>query len=300
MRVDGLRGRGAVIYVSGAPGNVGTELVRLLSNRGEQVCALIHHSGAAQHLQFPGVETVVGDLAQPSSFAHTLVGADAVFINSERGSIFLQKNLIDAAAQAGVRLLVNLSWMGASEDSASQTIGRGHAEVERHLHDSGLSSTVLRASAFMQNYLGQITTYDRIYGTTATGESSLVDARDVATVAATVLTEQGHEGRQYHVTGPQALSNPAVAGIISTVTGRDVHYTQLSPELLADGYHRGGLPEWLAFDLVTAEAYRAAGHLSEVTDVVERVGGKKPMTFEAFVREFAAAQGPAPAKPASH
>ncbi len=265
-----------MIYVSGAPGNVGTELVRLLSSRGEQVRALVHHAGAAQHLQFPGVETVVGDLAQRSSFAHTVAGADAVFVNSGRESIFLQKNLIDAAAHAGVRLLVNLSWLGASEDSASQTIGRWHAEVERHLEDSGVSFTVLRASAFMQNYLGQVTAYDRVYGTTTDGESSLVDARDVAAVAATVLTEEGHQGRLYEVTGPQALSNPAVATIISTVTGRNVHYTELSPELLADGYHRGGLPEWLAFDLVTAEAYRAAGHLSLVSDVVERVGGKKP------------------------
>jgi uncharacterized protein YbjT (DUF2867 family) len=276
-----------MIYVSGAPGNVGTELVRLLSSRGEKVRVLIHHSEAAGDLETEGVETVLADLAEPESFRRTLVGADAVFINSSRRAISLQTNLVDAAVRAGVRRLVNLSCMGVAADSGSQACGRWHDEVERHLKNCGVAYTTLRASAFMQNYLGQITVNDRILGTTATGKASLVDARDVAAVAAAVLTGLGHHGELYDVTGPQALSNPEVAGIISGVTGRQVRYVGTSPDLLADGYLRVGLPEWLAFELVTADVYRARGHLAEVTDVVERVGRKEPVTFEAFVRELA-------------
>jgi len=279
-----------MIYVSGAPGNVGTELVRLLAGRGEQVHALVHDSETAE-FALPGVEAVRGDLADPDSFAHTVVGADAVFVNSSRRAISLQTNLIDAAVNAGVRRLVDLSWMGAASDSGSETIGRWHAEVESHLEGSGAAYTILRASAFMQNYAGQVTTNDRIVGTTATGKASLVDARDVAAVAAAVLTEQGHEGKVYDVTGPQALSNPEVAAIISRVTGRRVRYVGTSPDLLADGYHRGGLPEWAALDLVAADVYRARGRLEAVTDVVERVGRKKPTTFEAFVHELSAVTG---------
>jgi uncharacterized protein YbjT (DUF2867 family) len=276
-----------MIYVSGAPGTIGTELVRLLAGRGEQVRALIHDSEAPE-LTLPGVETVRGDLAEPDSFAHTVAGADAMFVNSSRRAISLQTNLIDVAVNAGVGRLVNLSWLGAASDSGSEAIGRWHAEVERHLKDCGVAYTILRASAFMQNYMGQITAGDRIVGTTATGKASLVDARDVAAVAATVLTEQGHEGRTYDVTGPQALANPEVAAIISRVTGRRVGYVGTTPDLLADGYHRAGLPEWAALDLVAADVYRARGRLAQVTDVVENVGRKKPTSFEAFVREFAA------------
>jgi uncharacterized protein YbjT (DUF2867 family) len=283
-----------MIYLSGVPGNVGTELVRLLSSRGEQVRALIHEPVDVGFLALPGVETVRGDLAEPASFARSLAGAGAVFINSSRGAIPFQTNLIDAAVQAKVRRLVALSWMGAAQDSGSQGIGRWHAEVERRLKDCGVPFTILRASAFMQNYLGQISANDRIFGAKAAGKASLVDARDVAAVAATVLTEQGHEGRRYDVTGPEALSDPEVAAIISRVTGREVRYVSSSPDLLADGYLRGGLPEWLAFDLVTADVYRAAGHLSQVTDVVERVGGKQPTSFEAFVRELSAVSGQEP------
>jgi len=190
-----------------------------------------------------------------------------------------------------VRRIVDLSWMGAATDSGSEAIGRWHAEVERHLVECGVAYTILRASAFMQNYVGQITVNDTIVGTTATGRASLVDARDVAAVAATVLTQQGHEGRTYDVTGPQALSNPEVAAIISRVTGRRVRYVGTTPDLLADGYHRAGLPEWAALDLVAADVYRARGRLAQVTDVVERVGRKKPTTFEAFVHELTAATG---------
>jgi len=279
-----------MIYVSGSPGNVGTKLVRLLAGRGEQVRVLVHDPEAAE-FALPGVETVLGDLAEPESFARTVVGADAVFVNSSRRAISLQANLIDAAASAGVRRIVDLSWMGAATDSGSEAIGRWHAEVERHLVECGVAYTILRASAFMQNYVGQITVNDTIVGTTATGRASLVDARDVAAVAATVLTQQGHEGRTYDVTGPQALSNPEVAAIISRVTGRRVRYVGTTPDLLADGYHRAGLPEWAALDLVAADVYRARGRLAQVTDVVERVGRKKPTTFEAFVHELTAATG---------
>lgn len=278
-----------MIYVSGAPGNVGTELVRLLADRGEQVRALVHSAEAAADFAPPGVEKVRGDLAEPGSFARSVEGAEAVFVNSSRRAISLQTNLIDAAVNAGVGRLVDLSWLGAAGDSGSEAIGRWHAEVERHLKDCGVAYTILRASAFMQNYVGQITVTDTIVGTTPAGKASLVDARDVAAVAATVLTEQGHEGRIYDVTGPQALSNPEVAAIISRVTGRRVRYVGTSPDLLADGYHRGGLPEWAALDLVAADVYRARGHLETVTDVVERVGRKKPTTFEAFVRELSPA-----------
>ena len=279
-----------MIYVSGSPGNVGTKLVRLLAGRGEQVRVLVHDPEAAE-FALPGVETVLGDLAEPESFARTVVGADAVFVNSSRRAISLQANLIAAAASAGVRRIVDLSWMGAATDSGSEAIGRWHAEVERHLVECGVAYTILRASAFMQNYVGQITVNDTIVGTTATCRASLVDARDVAAVAATVLTQQGHEGRTYDVTGPQALSNPEVAAIISRVTGRRVRYVGTTPDLLADGYHRAGLPEWAALDLVAADVYRARGRLAQVTDVVERVGRKKPTTFEAFVHELTAATG---------
>jgi uncharacterized protein YbjT (DUF2867 family) len=281
-----------MIYVSGAPGNVGTELVRRLSDRGEKLRALVHRPQDADLLRFPGVETVLGDLADPESLRDTLSGADRVFLNSSVGpAIFAQKNLIDAARQAGVRKIVKVSWIGASEDSFVRSFGRWHAETERALRDSGVAYTILRANNFMQNHLTQITmvTANTIWGTSASSRTSLVDARDVAAVAATALTEPGHAGKTYEVTGPQSLSKSDMADIISRVTGRRVVCVKLSAETMAEAYQHAGWPEGWVDELVAADEFQAEGHLERVTEVVEKVGRTKPVTFEEFVREFAAA-----------
>jgi uncharacterized protein YbjT (DUF2867 family) len=279
-----------LIYVSGVPGNVGTELVRLLSARGEQVRALVHTAKAADDLRVPGVETVVGDLAEPTSLEGTLEGVAGVFVNSSAGpAILAQRNLIDAAKCAGASHIVKLSWMGASEDATRLPIARWHAEVERHLKDSGVPYTVLRANTFMQNYLYSLThSYvHALFGTGGEGRCSMVDARDVAAVAASVLLGQGHTGKVYEVTGPQALTPTQVAATISKVTDRHLRYVTMSDAELAAGYQYGGLPGRLADELVAADELRAQGYLSDVTHVVEQVTGKKPVTFEEFVREFA-------------
>lgn len=279
-----------MIYVSGAPGNVGTELVRRLSARGERVRVLVRTPKAAALLSLPGVESVVGDLAEPASLEETLAGVTDVFVNSSVGpAIGAQKHLIDAARRAGASHIVKLSWMGASEEARRLPIARWHAQVERQLKDSGTPYTVLRANTFMQNYLHQITHggQETIFGSAGEGRCSLVDARDVAAVAAEVLLDQATRGKVYEVTGPEALTAAQVADTISKVTGRHLRYVNLSSEGLAEGYQHAGWPEGWADELVAVGELQAQGYLSAVTDVVERVTGKKPLTFEEFVREFA-------------
>jgi uncharacterized protein YbjT (DUF2867 family) len=280
-----------MIYVSGAPGNVGTELVRRLSAMGESVRVLVHRAENEPLLAFPHVEVVHGDLADPQSFRSSLAGAERVFVNSSVGpAIQAQVNLIEAAREVGARHIVKLSWLGASERSFIRSFGRWHAEVERRLQESGAAYTILRASDFMQNYLPQIamTAPDVAWGAAAGGKASLVDARDVAAVAAVVLTETGHEGKIYEVTGPEALTKAEAFAVIARVTGRRVSYRNVSPEHLANAYQLAGWPEPWADELVAADELQAAGGLDRVTDVVQSLTGKPPRTFEQFVQESAA------------
>jgi uncharacterized protein YbjT (DUF2867 family) len=229
----------AMILVSGALGNVGTELVKLLSARGQQVRVLISRPEAAERLLFAGVETVFGDLTDRDSLERSLAGVDRVFVNSAVGpAILAQKNLVDAAEQAGVRHIVKLSWVGASAHLVALPFGRWHAEVESYLKASGVAYTILRPSEFMQNYLNHITSPQAnvVYGAAGEGRAGFVDAGDVAAVAASVLTKGGREGRLYEVTGPEALSSAEVAAIISKVTGRHVRAVNVSLDQLADNY----------------------------------------------------------------
>ena len=117
-----------------------------------------------------------------------------------------------------------------------------------------------------------------IYGASGEGRASLVDARDVAAVAAAALTEAGHEGQTYMVTGPEALAKADVARIISKVTGRQVRYVNVSPEVMAENHHHLGWPHRWADELVAVEDLRVANRLATVTDVVERLTGKKQAT----------------------
>ena len=221
-----------------------------------------------------------------------LEGVDRVFVNSSVGpAILAQKNLIEMAAQAGVRHIVKLSWLGVSERLVSLPFGRWHAEAESHLEASGAAYTILRASAFMQNYLHVIVTpsADTIYGASGEGEVGFVDARDVAAVAARVLEEGSHKGKTCDVTGPEALSSVAVAAVVSNVTGRRVRAVNVSADRLVDNYRRMGWPDLWAEELAAIQVLRAEGRLAKVTDVVERIAGRRPTTFEEFVREFASA-----------
>ncbi len=129
---------------------------------------------------------------------------------------------------------------------------------------------------------------NKLGGAAGHGKASLVDTRDVAAVAAVVLTRTGHDGKIYEVTGPEALSKPEVFAIISRVTGRRVTYRTVSADVLADAYQRAGWPEPWAEELVAADELQATGSLTRVTDVVRRLTGHAPTTFEEFVRTFGA------------
>lgn len=300
-----------MIYVSGAPGIVASDVVRHLAEQGEDVRVLVRTTETAGLSSLPRVETVVGDLNDAASFEKTLTGVDGVFVSSTlspalrahsnlistvESGIRAQKSLVEAALRAGVRHVVKLSWMGASDEAVRLPTARWHAEVESHLEGSGVPFTILRANNFMQHYLRYIRHANQttMLGAAGEGRCSLVDARDVAAVAARVLKEAGHEGKTYEVTGPQALTRAEAAAVISAVTGREIRFIEHSLEELSAIYHYAGWPSRWADELVAADELQALGLLSAVTDVVERVTGRKPTTFEEFVREaYRVGRGPA-------
>ena len=125
-----------MILVSGAPGNVGTELVRLLVASGRPARVLLRRPESAQKLALPGVDTAIGDLADRASLERALAGVDRIFVNSAVGPALLdQKNLIDAAKHAGVRHLVKRIQVrpGPVSRSALPAAGARSAEARRPL-----------------------------------------------------------------------------------------------------------------------------------------------------------------------
>jgi uncharacterized protein YbjT (DUF2867 family) len=183
--------------------------------------------------------------------------------------------------------VVKLSARGAHPNSKS-AIGRWHHEVEIHLKASGLSWTMLRPHVFMQNLLDQahrIRTDREIRAAAGDGRIPFIDTRDIADVAATVLTEraENHDGETYLLTGGAALDYDQVAAILGAATDQDLSYVAESFEEARTRLQDAGLPGWLIDSkLALAEYQRAGGETARVTRGVFEVTGHPPRSMIQF------------------
>lgn len=279
------------ILVTGATGRIGREVVRLLSEMQQPMRALVRKGETATALERSGIEPVLGDFDQPETLEQALVGIDKLFLLSAADPRLVdqQGQTVEAAKRAGVDHIVKISVLGADVDSPV-SLGRWHAHSERHIEESGLAYTHLRPHYFMQNTLAfapSIASENRFYAPMRGGRISLVDCRDVAAVAAHVLTEPGHENRVYEITGATALSFTDLAAQIGAAIGRSVTYVDVLPSEAEKGMISAGIPGWLAQALIDLYAIFAADHASATTRVVEDLCGSPPRTFATFAREHA-------------
>lgn len=285
-----------MILVAGGTGTVGTELVRILSERGASVRAVVRDLDRAGGIRRPGVELVRGDLSRPESLPPALAGCDHVFLLSppDPSQVAWQGNLIEAAKSSGkIPHLVKLSVLGAALD-APMRIGRWHAQTERHLQDAGVPWTVLRPGSFMQNFLrfsGSIRSEGVFRQPSGSGKVAHIDARDVAEVAARVLLEAGHQYKVYELTGPEALSGDEVAAALSAATKNPVRYLDVPPAAAREGMLAAGLPSWYADMLLELLALYRSGEVARVTPTVRTLLGRPPRTLAAFAADHAGAFG---------
>jgi uncharacterized protein YbjT (DUF2867 family) len=281
-----------MILITGATGRIGGATLKYLSRGGVALRALVRSPDKVASVAAPGVETVTGDLAEPRSLDAALEGVDAALLVSplDPQQVALQGNFIEAAKRAGRVHVVKVSGLGTALDSPVRS-GRWHAQIEQHLEDSGLPFTHLRPPFFMQNILRfapMIRANGEFVGALHQGRVAMIDIRDIAAVAGTILTTPGHAGKAYALTGPEALSYQEVAERISTSLGRKVIYKDIPLEAMRERLRASGMPEWHVEVQVDFSTALRAGQAATVTDVVAAVTGRQPRTFEQFFREHVA------------
>lgn len=288
-----------MILVTGATGNIGSELLRLLAETETPVRAVsrkdLNESSRSDATSDasndpPDIEWARADLADREAVPPLMDDIDRVFLLSGNAAnmVRVQKNVIRAAAAAGVDQIVKVSALGASDHSKS-VIGVWHFVIEHELEQSGLSWTILRPHVFMQNLLDQkesILRDGRVFSPSASAAIPMIDTRDVAAVAASCLTRDGHGGQTYTLSGPAPLSYAEAAGILGRVLGREIKYV---PETEPEAFlrlHNSGLPAWMiGAQLALAEYQRAGGGTDIVTDSVAKITGRPARNFETFARD---------------
>jgi uncharacterized protein YbjT (DUF2867 family) len=280
-----------MILVTGATGTNGRAVVERLAAAGAKVRALVRDPARAVDLRSPSVEIVRGDLDDPGSLGPALAGVSRAFFVAavDRRYDTWFHNFLAAARGAGAPHVVKFSGLGASADSPSELM-RQHGETDAALAASGLPFTILRPNSFHQNLLwsaGTIKDHGAFYLPVGDARQSLVDVRDIADVAAAVLTGVGHEGRTYEITGPESLSYHDVAGHLSAALGKPVRYVDVPPESALDAMLEAGMPEWNARAVTALYGVFAAGHAARTTDVVGRITGREPISFAQFARDHA-------------
>ena len=278
-----------MILVTGATGKVGQELVRRLSEARVPFRALVRSAGKAVRIREAGGEALVGDLGDDRVMAGALRGADRFFLltNSVPEQPAMEARLAALAKAAGVRHIVKLSSSGADAADAPLFL-RLHRDAERHVEASALGWTHLRPAFFMQNYLdyaGAIRAQGILASTGGAGRHADVDARDIGEVAARVLTQPGHEGRAYEITGRETHSFEDVARRIAKICGREVRFVQLSREEGRRQLLTSGESEWSADAWIELLDWFERGHGDAAAPDAERILGRPPRTLDTFLRE---------------
>ena len=284
-------GAPVTVLVTGATGNVGTEVVLALRAKGVQTRAAAHDVEQVASKLGSEVETVRLDFRDPATFPAALRGCSALFLLRPPPIADMKATLIpfvDAARAHGVGQIVFLSVAGAGSNRLVP-----HHAVEVHLAARSQEWTVLRPGFFSQNladaYRRDIVEDDRIYVPAGRGRAAFVDVRDVAEVAAQALVDPpAHAAKAYTLTGPEAVSFTEAAATLTSALGRTIRYERASIAGYVLHLHRRGMPAaQIAVQTILHVGLRF-GQAEAVDPTLSRLLGRAGQTLTEYVSDHAA------------
>lgn len=269
--------------VIGASGQIGSTLASLLAAQGQTV------RRATSRAPSQAGEVLV-NMATGDGLAAALAGAEQLFLMAPPGFANQHELLIpaiDAAKAAGVRKVLLLSAMGANADDSIPL-----RRAELHLERSGLAWNVIRPNWFMQNFhtfwLHGIQTQGQIFLPVGNAKGSFIDTRDIAAVAAKLLSSDDFVNAAHDLTGSESLDHTEVAAILSQAAGRTIGYTDIPEDAMRQGLLGAGMPaDYTEFLLVILGAFKA-GYAARITDSVQRITGKAPIRLAQYAQDFKA------------
>jgi len=279
-----------MILVTGATGTVGRELVAQLVATGRKLRALTRDPSKARF--DPAVEVFAGDLSRPETLAGAVEGIERVFSLSMGPELGVNEaNLANAARRAGVKHVVKLSVLGAGSAGGHGVVG-WHERGEKAIQDSGAAWTFVRPGMFMSNALnwaGAIRGQGKVFLPYGEGKVVPIHPRDIASVAAKALTEPGHEGQAYALTGAEALGAAEMMTILSEAVGKPITYVPITDEAAGESMLKAGLPPGLVEGLMKIASGIRRGETGTPLPTLEQLLGRKALTWRDWAHENAAA-----------
>ena len=277
----------ATVLVTGATGNIGAPLTRMLVEAGVSVRVLTRRLDEARSSLGDNVLLTEGGIEDASAVAAALDGAEQVFFLSRTTPEIGEaaKAFLALAKDAGVRRVVATSSSTVALEP-SVAMGRWHADLESALVASGLGWTALRPGNFASNTLrwaGSIRSKATVFAPYAGAVSAPIDPFDIAAVAFAALTSSGHDAKVHTLTGPELMTPRKQTGVLGHVLGRPISLIELTEDRAREGMIAGGMPPFMADAIV--ELLRASAGEELITSTVREITGRDARSFETWARE---------------
>jgi len=276
------------ILVIGALGNVGAEVVKALQAKGQAIRAADIDPNKVYERFGSEVEAVHFDFTDPQTYEATFAGVERMFIMRPPHIANIKREMLpamQAAKNSGIKYAVFLSIIGIENAKFVP-----HYKVETYLRELNFDTTFLRCSFFMQNlsttHRKEIKERNEIFVPVANARTSFLDVRDIGAVAAVTLTEEGHAGKNYDLTGSETLDYWQVSKILSNTLGREITYRNPIPVRFFIETIRRGAP--IGYALIVMGLYTSTrfGMADVVTDEVKNLLGREPITFKQYTMDY--------------
>jgi uncharacterized protein YbjT (DUF2867 family) len=274
-----------VILVTGATGTIGSELLKHLASHDVNIRAGFHSNSsndAVANITFHRV-----DFTQPDTLREVMHSVDKLFLLTPNApnAVQMAQNAINIAKVVDVKHIVRLSAYTDPQDAQNP-----HRVVEDMIIESGLNYTFLRPGPLMQNFANffghTIRTQSALYEPLGDAKVSYIDARDIARVAVSTLTEDGHAKQAYHLTGPEALSDYDIARILSDVTENSIQYINISEDEARQSLQNMGMPAPVVEGVLGLYELMREGKRKQTTNHVADITGRPATSFKTFAQDY--------------
>jgi uncharacterized protein YbjT (DUF2867 family) len=281
MFVGEMSASRAVIFVTGATGHVGRAVVGRLVHDGRPARVMSRDPRRLSGLG-PEIEVVQADLDDVETLRVAMSGTTAMFLMAADEGTTQTANAVQAAAEAGIRHVVQLSSQGAGLEPMIAA-GQYHLDRERVLQRSDLDWTILRCGLFMSNVLywaDSIRQDGTVRHSTGDGRFAPIDPADVGEVAAQALLRPGHAGKTYELTGNELLTTQDQVGTLARIVGKPIDCVEEAATEAAARMRQAGAPDSVVDSLIELWTITRAGVLAHRTDAVETILHRRPCMFE--------------------